>query len=324
MRVVRMIAEAGFDNVPTVRVDIVFFFNLIFSQRPVLLLVLCGRWEQYPRQFAKCRRCRKAKYCGKECQSSAWSEGHRFWCSAKDGDEDNENVPDGGARNNNNNNGGGTGGGSGVRRRERLMATTTTDITDAAIRATAAATATATATAMAFRPIEGARPPEGPGWGRAFYEPSPFDVTPGPARRPVVHVGQEAASAAVVAATATTVMMMPTPAIGRRRAETMPGGMIPVVDGASAASAPARPTVSPALHVHALGPVIHVPEHGRIFFDHDGNAGEGGGGSGSADQASRVDLASIAGPSRVVRNDEDDEGAVFGFATGDEIAMDLD
>lgn len=53
-----------------------------------LKIVLCGRWESYPREFAKCRRCRKAKYCGKECQSTAWSEGHRFWCSAKDGDED--------------------------------------------------------------------------------------------------------------------------------------------------------------------------------------------------------------------------------------------
>jgi len=50
--------------------------------------VLCGRWETYPREFAKCRRCRKAKYCGKECQSTAWSEGHRFWCSAKDVDEE--------------------------------------------------------------------------------------------------------------------------------------------------------------------------------------------------------------------------------------------
>jgi hypothetical protein len=50
--------------------------------------VLCGRWESYPREFAKCRRCRKAKYCGKECQSTAWSEGHRFWCSAKEGDEE--------------------------------------------------------------------------------------------------------------------------------------------------------------------------------------------------------------------------------------------
>ncbi|KAH9481932.1 MYND-type zinc finger protein samB [Psilocybe cubensis] len=51
--------------------------------------MMCGKWETYPREFAKCRRCRKAKYCGKECQSTAWSEGHRFWCSAKDVDEDN-------------------------------------------------------------------------------------------------------------------------------------------------------------------------------------------------------------------------------------------
>ncbi|KAJ7703773.1 hypothetical protein B0H16DRAFT_1829447 [Mycena metata] len=49
--------------------------------------MLCGRWEEYPREFAKCRWCRKAKYCGKECQSTAWSEGHRFWCSAKEGDD---------------------------------------------------------------------------------------------------------------------------------------------------------------------------------------------------------------------------------------------
>ncbi|ETW82562.1 hypothetical protein HETIRDRAFT_316366, partial [Heterobasidion irregulare TC 32-1] len=54
--------------------------------------MLCGRWESYPREFAKCRRCRKAKYCGKECQSTAWSEGHRFWCSSKDEDEA-ENAP---------------------------------------------------------------------------------------------------------------------------------------------------------------------------------------------------------------------------------------
>ncbi|KAI7861327.1 hypothetical protein BDF14DRAFT_1992052 [Spinellus fusiger] len=40
----------------------------------------CGTWEQFPREFAKCRRCRKAKYCSKACQSSAWAEGHRWWC----------------------------------------------------------------------------------------------------------------------------------------------------------------------------------------------------------------------------------------------------
>lgn len=56
--------------------------------------MLCGRWESYPREFAKCRRCRKAKYCGKECQSTAWSEGHRFWCSAKDGDDETAELAD--------------------------------------------------------------------------------------------------------------------------------------------------------------------------------------------------------------------------------------
>ncbi|WWC71499.1 uncharacterized protein I206_105457 [Kwoniella pini CBS 10737] len=43
----------------------------------------CGRWEKFSREFAKCRRCRKAKYCSKECQSRAWQEGHRFWCSSR-------------------------------------------------------------------------------------------------------------------------------------------------------------------------------------------------------------------------------------------------
>jgi len=47
--------------------------------------MLCGEWEKFPREFAKCRRCRKAKYCSKSCQSRAWSGGHRYWCSAKDG-----------------------------------------------------------------------------------------------------------------------------------------------------------------------------------------------------------------------------------------------
>ncbi|KAI9279596.1 hypothetical protein BY458DRAFT_431657 [Sporodiniella umbellata] len=40
----------------------------------------CGKWERVPREFAKCRRCRKAKYCSKTCQSKAWSDGHRWWC----------------------------------------------------------------------------------------------------------------------------------------------------------------------------------------------------------------------------------------------------
>ncbi|KAG0205684.1 hypothetical protein BGX28_002755 [Mortierella sp. GBA30] len=43
----------------------------------------CGKWETRPREFAKCRRCRKAKYCSKQCQSKAWNEGHRWWCIEK-------------------------------------------------------------------------------------------------------------------------------------------------------------------------------------------------------------------------------------------------
>ncbi|KAF2773131.1 hypothetical protein EJ03DRAFT_241921, partial [Teratosphaeria nubilosa] len=39
----------------------------------------CGKWEEYTRQFAKCRRCRRTKYCSKECQKGAWGS-HRFWC----------------------------------------------------------------------------------------------------------------------------------------------------------------------------------------------------------------------------------------------------
>jgi len=41
----------------------------------------CGKWEEFTRQFAKCRRCRRTKYCSKECQKSAWAF-HRHWCIA--------------------------------------------------------------------------------------------------------------------------------------------------------------------------------------------------------------------------------------------------
>lgn len=40
----------------------------------------CGKWETYPRQFAKCRRCKRTKYCSKACQLTAWSM-HRYWCA---------------------------------------------------------------------------------------------------------------------------------------------------------------------------------------------------------------------------------------------------
>jgi hypothetical protein len=39
----------------------------------------CGKWEEFQRQFAKCRRCRRTKYCSKDCQKSAWVY-HRHWC----------------------------------------------------------------------------------------------------------------------------------------------------------------------------------------------------------------------------------------------------
>ncbi|KAI1002439.1 MYND-type zinc finger protein [Podosphaera aphanis] len=41
----------------------------------------CGKWEEFTRQFAKCRRCRRTKYCSKECQKTAWIF-HRHWCIA--------------------------------------------------------------------------------------------------------------------------------------------------------------------------------------------------------------------------------------------------
>ncbi|KAL9940048.1 hypothetical protein V8E36_000753 [Tilletia maclaganii] len=49
--------------------------------------MLCGRWEAFPREFAKCRRCRKAKYCSKQCQSKGWAMGHRYWCNSVKGEE---------------------------------------------------------------------------------------------------------------------------------------------------------------------------------------------------------------------------------------------
>lgn len=39
----------------------------------------CGKWEDFPRQFAKCRRCKRTKYCSRKCQLKAWGY-HRYWC----------------------------------------------------------------------------------------------------------------------------------------------------------------------------------------------------------------------------------------------------
>ncbi|KAL1916758.1 uncharacterized protein VTP21DRAFT_5462 [Calcarisporiella thermophila] len=42
--------------------------------------LFCHRRERFPREFAKCQRCGKARYCSKHCQRRAWSDGHRWWC----------------------------------------------------------------------------------------------------------------------------------------------------------------------------------------------------------------------------------------------------
>ncbi|SCU94648.1 LADA_0G10000g1_1 [Lachancea dasiensis] len=39
----------------------------------------CGKWEDFPKRFAKCRRCKKTKYCSRECQLHSWNY-HRYWC----------------------------------------------------------------------------------------------------------------------------------------------------------------------------------------------------------------------------------------------------
>ncbi|KAE8268826.1 hypothetical protein A4X09_0g3499 [Tilletia walkeri] len=52
--------------------------------------MLCGKWEGFPREFAKCRRCRKAKYCSKQCQSKGWAMGHRHWCNSAKEDADHD------------------------------------------------------------------------------------------------------------------------------------------------------------------------------------------------------------------------------------------
>lgn len=44
----------------------------------------CGKWENYPREFLKCRRCKRTKYCSRECQIRAW-HCHRNWCIPSNG-----------------------------------------------------------------------------------------------------------------------------------------------------------------------------------------------------------------------------------------------
>lgn len=39
----------------------------------------CGKWEKYAREFSKCKRCKRTKYCSRECQTRAW-HCHKNWC----------------------------------------------------------------------------------------------------------------------------------------------------------------------------------------------------------------------------------------------------
>lgn len=249
--------------------------------------MLCGRWESYPREFAKCRRCRKAKYCGKECQSTAWSEGHRFWCSAKDGDDEATEQPDAAAPSAGPSStrqphpltadilpGFGPGaavppGGARAARaerererdrervRERVVATTAAGVDSTQMarmmahafrnpdnnRAWTAVLRDAENTEQATRRTAAAVPspvtwnarPVGSeqGWGRAVYEPSPFGAGgAGPsgqqgavAAPPQTQVQARERRHGVEDALDSLVV-----GHGRRRAETMPGGMVPVVD----------------------------------------------------------------------------------------------
>ena len=304
--------------------------------------MLCGRWESYPREFAKCRRCRKAKYCGKECQSTAWSEGHRFWCSSKDEDEA-ENAPapphpedaprrvdaataTGPAADEDTVSGGATVVGLGLGRRaervrERVLATVgvganTAEVARAVANVirqlppgitprpgaravvgvggvtTAREGAAAAAATTAAEVEEAWGTARNPGWGRAFYEASPFVGTDERAGREAYFIPfqrRRADPADAPAAAATTV---------RRRAETMPGGMVPVVDGPSRTTGTTTTTTA-------------TVERSR-FFNAPAPAGAGGG---------RADVSMIAGPSRVVR---EDDGEVYGLVAGDDISMDVD
>lgn len=39
----------------------------------------CGKWEKYPREFSKCKKCKRTKYCSRDCQMRAW-HCHKNWC----------------------------------------------------------------------------------------------------------------------------------------------------------------------------------------------------------------------------------------------------
>jgi len=40
----------------------------------------CGKLERRPGEFSQCSRCKKTKYCGKDCQTKHWKAGHKKEC----------------------------------------------------------------------------------------------------------------------------------------------------------------------------------------------------------------------------------------------------
>ncbi|KAJ4498888.1 hypothetical protein C8R41DRAFT_915997 [Lentinula lateritia] len=49
--------------------------------------------DKYPIASSSSSRTTASPTCGKECESTAWSEDHRFWCSAKDADDETTAAP---------------------------------------------------------------------------------------------------------------------------------------------------------------------------------------------------------------------------------------
>ncbi|KAI8867556.1 hypothetical protein GQ42DRAFT_114552, partial [Ramicandelaber brevisporus] len=45
----------------------------------------CLKQEDKEQGFTlmRCKRCRKARYCSRNCQTDAWRDGHRFWCKER-------------------------------------------------------------------------------------------------------------------------------------------------------------------------------------------------------------------------------------------------
>ncbi|KAJ3355608.1 hypothetical protein GGF32_001878 [Allomyces javanicus] len=41
----------------------------------------CARVECTDGEFARCGRCRAARYCSRACQAASWTRGHRHWCA---------------------------------------------------------------------------------------------------------------------------------------------------------------------------------------------------------------------------------------------------